>query len=41
MPRRVPNTSKIEAAIGWQATHTLDEILTDVVRFQQEEALVY
>jgi UDP-glucose 4-epimerase len=39
MPRRVPNTSKIRAAIGWHATRSLDEILTDVVRYQQTEAV--
>lgn len=41
MPRRVPDTSKIHGAIGWSSTHTLDEILTDVIRFQQAEAAVF
>jgi len=40
MPRRVPDIAKIEAAVGWTPTHTLDEILEDVVRFQQAEAAV-
>jgi UDP-glucose 4-epimerase len=40
MPRRVPETGKIEAAVGWRPTRTLDETLTDVVRFQQAEAAV-
>jgi UDP-glucose 4-epimerase len=40
MPRRVPDIAKIERTIGWTPTHTLDEILTDVVSFQQAEAAV-
>jgi nucleoside-diphosphate-sugar epimerase len=31
MHRRVPDTSKLYAAIGWQQTRTLDDILEDVV----------
>ncbi len=31
MRRRVPDTSKIHAAIGWQHTRGLDEILRDVI----------
>jgi UDP-glucose 4-epimerase len=31
MLRRVPDTSKLERAIGWRATHDLDEILADVI----------
>jgi UDP-glucose 4-epimerase len=31
MHRRVPDTSKLEAAIGWQPTLTLDDILEDVL----------
>jgi UDP-glucose 4-epimerase len=31
MLRRVPDTSKIRAAIGWQPTHDLREILGDVI----------
>jgi UDP-glucose 4-epimerase len=40
MPRRVPDTRKIEAATGWRPTRTLDETLADVVTFQQAEAAV-
>jgi nucleoside-diphosphate-sugar epimerase len=35
MPRRVPDLAKIEAALGWTPTRALDEILADVVTFQQ------
>ena len=38
MPRRVPSTAKIRAAVGWQPTLSLDEILTSVVRYQTEDA---
>jgi UDP-glucose 4-epimerase len=31
MIRRVPDTSKIRAAIGWQPTRALREILGDVI----------
>jgi UDP-glucose 4-epimerase len=31
MPRRIPDTSKIEAAIGWKPTIPLVEILRDVI----------
>lgn len=31
MLRRVPNTSKLERAIGWRRTRDLDEILADVM----------
>jgi len=40
MPRRYPEISKIEAALGWAPTRTLDEILADVISFQQAEAAV-
>jgi len=30
MQRRVPDTSKIKAKLGWQPTHTLDSIIDDV-----------
>ncbi|MCA1587131.1 MAG: GDP-mannose 4,6-dehydratase [Chloroflexi bacterium] len=40
MPRRVPEISKIEAAVGWAPTHSLDEILGDVISFQQAEAAI-
>ena len=35
MRRRVPDTSKIRGAVGWQPTHTLTEILDDVVAFER------
>lgn len=41
MPRRLPDTTRIQHAIGWQPTRTLDDILIDVVRYQQEEAAIY
>jgi UDP-glucose 4-epimerase len=31
MERRVPDTTKIERALGWQATRSLNEILRDIV----------
>lgn len=31
MPRRIPNTAKIKAAIGWQPTIDLPKILSDVI----------
>ncbi len=40
MPRRYPETAKIEAALGWTARRTLNEILGDVVTWQQAEAAV-
>jgi len=40
MPRRYPAIEKIEGAVGWIATRSLDEILGDVVRFMQAEAAV-
>jgi UDP-glucose 4-epimerase len=39
MVRRVPDTSKIDAAIGWQPTRSLEEILTDVVAEEQSAAV--
>jgi len=40
MPRRVPDTTKIEKALGWRPTHSLDDILADVLRYQQADAAV-
>jgi UDP-glucose 4-epimerase len=40
MPRRVPDTRKVEAAVGWSPTRVLDEILADVISFQQAQAAV-
>jgi UDP-glucose 4-epimerase len=31
MRRRVPDISKIQRFTGWQPTHTLDQVLADVV----------
>jgi UDP-glucose 4-epimerase len=35
MDRRIPDTTKIEQAIGWRRNHDLDEILADVIAHQQ------
>jgi UDP-glucose 4-epimerase len=35
MRRRVPDTTKIRTAIGWQATRTLNEILDDVIAYER------
>jgi UDP-glucose 4-epimerase len=35
MQRRVPDTSKIQRAIGWQAQRDLGEILDDVIEFER------
>jgi UDP-glucose 4-epimerase len=35
MPRRVPDLSKIGAAINWKPTITLPQILTDVIEYQR------
>jgi UDP-glucose 4-epimerase len=35
MSRRIPDTSKIEALLGWRPTCTLDEILEDVIESQR------
>jgi UDP-glucose 4-epimerase len=40
MPRRYPDISRIESAIGWAPTRSLDEILGDVVHFHQAEAAI-
>jgi UDP-glucose 4-epimerase len=40
MPRRYPDITKIEAAIAWAPTRSLDDILEDVVSFHQAEASV-
>jgi UDP-glucose 4-epimerase len=39
IPRRVPDISKIRALTGWQPTHTLDDILADVIsEYAESEA---
>ncbi len=35
MARRIPDTSKIERAVGWRQQRHLDEILSDVIAHQQ------
>jgi len=40
MYRRVPDTSKLETAIGWRQTLSLDDILGDVVEAEQAEVAV-
>jgi UDP-glucose 4-epimerase len=40
MPRRYPDIAKIDSAIGWSPTRSLDEILADVIEFHQAEAAV-
>ncbi len=35
MARRIPDTTKVEQAIGWRRTHDLTEILADVIAHQQ------
>ncbi len=39
MQRRVPNTSKIEALLGWRPTRDLDAILADVITHHREQGL--
>lgn len=38
MMRRVPDTSRIEALVGWRPTRTLTEILTEVIAEARAEA---
>ena len=40
MQRRVPDLAKVTAATGWTPTRSLDDILADVISFQQAEAAV-
>jgi UDP-glucose 4-epimerase len=35
MQRRIPDTTKINEAIGWTATRTLNDILTDVIGYEK------
>jgi len=37
MARRVPDTTKVEALTGWQATRSLDQILDDVISETRKE----
>src|SRR5205823_1788979 len=34
MPRRVPDLTRIQAALGWAPTARLDEIIADVIEHQ-------
>lgn len=36
MRRRVPDVTKIQKAIGWSPTRTLDEILEDVIAYERQ-----
>ena len=40
MQRRIPDTSKIHAHIGWEPTRRLDQILDDVIAHQRAEGEV-
>jgi len=40
MPRRFPDLSKIFGAVGWSPTHSLDEILADVIASHQVPSAV-
>jgi UDP-glucose 4-epimerase len=40
MPRRIPDTTRINDLIGWEPTHSLDEIIDDVVRSRQVASVV-
>lgn len=35
--RRVPDTDKIRAAIGWRATTSLDDTIDQIIRYHQDE----
>ena len=37
MPRRIPDTTKINSLIGWKPSIELDEIITDVINFQTSD----
>jgi len=37
MRRRVPDTTKLRAAVGWSPEHTLDQILDDVIEFEHTQ----
>ncbi len=40
MRRRLPDTTKIEATLGWETTRGLDDILEDVLAYHQADAAV-
>ena len=35
MARRIPDTTKLHTAIGWEPTKRLDDVLTDVIAYEQ------
>jgi UDP-glucose 4-epimerase len=39
MARRIPDTTKIEQAIGWERNRTLDDVLTDVIAYHRGLAI--
>jgi UDP-glucose 4-epimerase len=39
MLRRLPDTSKLERAVGWRPTRSLDQILADVIAYERTKAL--
>ncbi|HEU5102643.1 MAG TPA: NAD-dependent epimerase/dehydratase family protein [Roseiflexaceae bacterium] len=39
MQRRVPDTARIQALLGWQPTRTLDHILETVVEYERRSAM--
>ncbi|MDQ3728926.1 MAG: GDP-mannose 4,6-dehydratase [Actinomycetota bacterium] len=40
MPRRIPNTEKIEELLGWTPTRDLTQIIRDVLEYQRAAAVV-
>jgi UDP-glucose 4-epimerase len=36
MLHRIPSTTKIRAAVGWEPRRTLDDILADVIAFERD-----
>jgi UDP-glucose 4-epimerase len=40
MVRRVPDTSRINGLLGWEPTHSLEDVIADVIEHQQAQAIV-
>jgi UDP-glucose 4-epimerase len=40
MVRRVPDTSRINALLGWSPANSLEDVIRDVVEHQQTAAMV-
>ena len=40
MMRRVPDTAKVEQALGWQTTRSLDDVLRDVIAFEKTRSVI-